>query len=349
MTTDLPIHQPLQKVRLGFLLLGGIVALAVTGFRYIADYQWLDALWMVFVTISTVGYSETSTSPPSVKLLSMATILLGVTASAYTFTGLVQLLLEGEIDRVLGNRRMQRKIDQLSGHTIVCGFGKIGPILCAALENNDREFVVVDNESARIDEAESAGYLVVDGDATDEELLKTLRIEHAAAIVVGLPTDAENVFITLSARNLCENLRIIAAAERESSCRKLRQAGADEIVLSQRMIADHIARLVTRPSAAKFFDILSTAGNLELEIDELLLTPESPLCGQTIAGSRIRDRYELLVVGVQSEGEQFEFNPAAGRKLSAADVVLVMGRGDQIERFQRTNHLEDPDESRLIE
>lgn len=330
---------PLRKMRVGFLALGTIVLTAVVAFHTIAGYTWIDSVWMVVITISTVGYSEQSDASATIKLLSLFTILMGVTAAAYLFTGVIQMVLEGELDRAMGLRRMQKQIDELKNHTIVCGFGKSGPALCERLKKSGHQFVVVDNHEDRIAEAVEWGYLAFQGDATDEDVLKSVRIMNAETIVVSLVTDAENVFITLSARNLCPNLRIVASAERESSSRKLQQAGANEVVMTHQMVADHMSRLVTRPSAAHFFDILSEAGNMELEIDELVVNDDSPLASQTIAESRIRDRYELLIVGLRPVGGEFEFNPSATRTVGRGETMLVMGRAEQIQKFKDTNHL----------
>lgn len=330
---------PLQKMRVGFLALGTIVLTAVVAFHTIAKYSWIDAIWMVVITISTVGYSEQSDASPTIKLLSLMTILLGVTAAAYLFTGVIQMLLEGELDRVMGMRRMQKQIDQLENHTIVCGFGKSGPALCERLKSSGHQFVVVDNDDQRIAEASELGYLAVQGDATDETVLEDVRVRFAETIVVSLATDAENVFITLSARNLCPELRIVASAERESSSRKLAQAGADEVVMTHRMVADHMSRLVTRPSAAHFFDILSEAGNMDLEIDELVVNDDSPLASQTIAELRIRDHYHLLIVGLRPVGGEFEFNPVASRTVGCGETMLVMGRAEDIQKFKDAKNL----------
>ena len=333
------MRTPLQKMKTGFVALSVIVLGAIIGFRFFAGYGWIDAIWMVVITISTVGYGEHSQVDTMTKLLSVGVILLGVTAAAYTFTGMIQMTLAGELDRALGRRRVEKELKKLSGHTIVCGFGKSGRELCERLSRAQHSFVVVENDDERIEQARDAGCLVLDGDATDEEVLKRLRLETAKAIVVGLPSDAENVFITLSARNLCSHIRIVAAAEKASSSKKLRQAGANEVVLAHRMVADHMSRLITRPSAAQFFEVLSQASNLELEIDELLIRADSPMAAQTIAESQIRDRHELLVVGVRPEGGEFQFNPRGDQKLSVGDTVLVMGKFAAIEAFKQVKHL----------
>ena len=344
------IH-PLAKIRVGFLALATIVLITVVAFHTLAGYEWIDAIYMVVITISTVGYGEQSDAPAIVKLLSIATIGLGVSASAYTITGVVQILLEGEVDRLMGKRRMKKQINSLKDHTIVCGYGKSGLGLCERLEQAGHHFVVVDRDEERIKEATDHGYTTYFGDATDEDVLREVRIEDAASIVINLPTDAENVFITLSARNLCPNIRIVASAERESTSKKLCQAGANEVVLSHRMLADHMSRLVTRPSAAHFFDILFQAGNMELEIDELIVAPDSPLIGETISSSRIRDRHGLLIVGLRPDDGEFEFNPPADRKIGVDETMLVMGPADKINHFKDKNRLQDadPDVSLVVE
>ena len=335
-----PVQTPLRNVTAGIIALVMIVVFAVLGFHFFADYEWIDALWMVVITISTVGYGERSEVELNAKLLSIGVIMLGVTAGAYTFTGLIQLILAGEIDRVLGRKRMEKELKKMKNHTIVCGFGKSGRELCERLKDAGQSFIVVENNADQIEQAGDAGYLVFDGDATDEEVLKRLGVESAKAIVVGLPTDAENVFITLSARNLCSKLRIVASADKASSSKKLRQAGANEVVLTHGMVADHISRLVTRPSAARFFEILSQAGHLELEVDELVIGPDSPVASKTIAKSKIRDLHELLIVGVRPEEGEFLFNPRGNQMLAVGDTVLVMGKIADIEAFKKSKRLE---------
>jgi voltage-gated potassium channel len=330
---------PLQRMRNGLLAMLSIVIVAILGFKFLAGYAWLDAIWMVVITISTVGYGENSQTDPATKILSMFVILLGVTASAYLFTGIIQMILQGEIDKALGKRRLEKQISQLTCHTIVCGFGKSGPMLAEQLKSQNQTFVIVDSNSDQYGSAVNAGYLALLADATDEEVLKQLGIQEAKAIIIALPTDAENVFITLSARNLCPEIRIVAQAERESSSVKLRQAGADEVVMGHQMVASHMARLVTRPSTAKFFALLNQAENLDLELDEFEILADSPIVGKTIAELRVRDAHSLLVVAVKPKDGNLNFNPVGSYVFATAETVLVMGKSEDIERFRAANHL----------
>ncbi|MEM6471252.1 MAG: potassium channel protein [Planctomycetota bacterium] len=329
------MNSPFNKIRIGATALILIVLLAVIGFRLVADYEWIEAFWMVVITISTVGYGEHSRQDVATQLLSIAVILLGTTAAAYTFTGMIQLTLQGELDEVFGRRRMEKEILRLKNHTIICGFGKTGPVLAADLARSHRSFVIIELDPENYRDAVEMGYTALNDDATDEEVLLEARIQDASSIVVALPTDAENVFITLSARNLCPAIRIVAQAELESSAKKLRQAGANEVVMGHQMVAEYMSRLVTRPTAAAFFSSLTQPEFRDLMLDELLIPKESELANRSIAQLRIRDRHELLVVAVKLPDGTLLFNPPGDRPFLSGETMLVMGKQDAVTAFQK--------------
>ncbi|WP_197455059.1 potassium channel family protein [Stieleria varia] len=336
------MHSSLAKLRNGFTALVAIVVLATMGFKWIAGYGWLESLWMVVVTISTVGYSERSSASDATQILSIAVIVLGVSAAAYTFTGVIQTMLQGELDRAIGRRRMEKEIKRLSNHTIVCGFGKSGPILAQYLSSQKRQFVILEIDEDQFQQAIQLGYHAINADATDEDVLISVGIQRASSIVVALPTDAQNVFITLSARNLCPKVRIVAQAERESSSRKLRQAGADEVVMGHQMVAEYMSRLVTRPSTAHFFLSLTQSATEDFLLDELYVPDGSSVIGKTIAQLRVRDLYELLVVGIKLADDSFVFNPAGSREFAANETILVMGKQADVDHFRDKNSLLEP-------
>jgi len=333
------MNSPFTKIRRGATGLLLIVLLAILGYRFIGSYGWLHAIWMVVVTISTVGFSEQSTADWTIQLLSIAVILLGTTAAAYTFTGLIQLTLQGELDRAFGRRRMEKEIGRLNGHTIICGFGKTGPVLAKDLAFRNRKFVIIEVDPVNYQHAVEMGYLAINDDATDEDVLKEAHIAEAGAIVVALPTDAQNVFITLSARNLCPGIRIVAQADLESSSRKLRQAGANEVVMGHQMVAEYMSRLVTRPTAAQFFSSLTQPEFQDLILDELKVPPGSAMVDRSIAGLRIRDQHKLLVVAVKGADESLDFNPAGDRKFQIGETILVMGKQEAVHQFQQVYEL----------
>jgi voltage-gated potassium channel len=328
-----------KKIRRGATALAAIVVLAVIAYRTIAGYNWLESLWMVVITISTVGYSESSSLDWQVQLLSIAVILLGSTAAAYTFTGMIQIMLQGELDRAFGRRRMEKEVSKLQNHTIICGFGKSGPVLAKDLAERRFQFVIVELDDANYQQAIDMGYLAINADATDEDTLKHAGISRANSIVVALPTDAENVFITLSARNLSPGVRIVAQADQESSARKLRQAGANEVVMGHQMVAEYMCRLVTRPTAAQFFYSLTQPEFKDLMLDELYIPEASAIVGQSIAQLRIRDQHELLVVAVKSTTGALDFNPPGDRVFQCGETILLMGKQADVNIFQKRYEL----------
>ena len=264
---------------------------------------------MVVITISTVGFSEQSRSPATIQILTMLVILLGVTSSAYTVSGFIQLLLEGEVERAFGRRKMTIEIDRLKDHVIICGFGRMGHDLVEQLQHRGIPFVVVDVASERIHQAEESSILAIHGDATSEEVLQSANLAAARALVSALPSDAENVFITLTARNLRSDIQIIAKSEQESSCRKLRQAGADKIVMPHRVGAQQMERMISRPSTADLIGLFAEASQYEMELDELKVSKNNKLVGMTLGESKIKEKFNLLVVGIKNPDGDMRFNP----------------------------------------
>lgn len=326
----------INRIRNGAVALGLVVAMSVIGFRVIGGYGWLESLWMVVITISTVGYGEHPSTSPANQVLMMLVILLGVTAGAYTFGGFVQLMLEGEIERALGRRRMTKELNRLEDHIIICGFGKLGRDLAIQLKHRNLSFVLIDLAEEKVEKATELGFLAIEGDATSEEVLEQVNLPKAKALASVLPSDAENVFITLTARNLRPDIQIIAKSEQETSCRKLRQAGANKVVMPHRIGAQQMERMISRPSTADLVELFAEASHLEMELDELLIDQQSSLIDKSIAESRIRDDYNLLVVGIKDEDNRFRFNPRPHEKICSGNVLLVMGEVPDINRFKNS-------------
>jgi voltage-gated potassium channel len=311
-----------------------VVLLSIAGFHLIGGYGWLDAIWMVAVTISTVGFSERSTEGAAVQILTMGVILFGVSSAAYTCGGFIQLALEGEVDRVLGRRKMTKEISRLRDHVIVCGFGRMGQDLANQLRHRGIGHVVIDQDSEKTLLADELNTLAVVGDATSEPILLAANLDHARALVTALPTDAENVFIALTARNLRPDIQIIAKSEQESSCRKLRQAGANKIVMPHRVGAQQMERMISRPSTADLFELFAEASHLDMDLDEFLVGEKNVLVGQTVGESRLKEDFNLLVVAIKDREGNFSFNPSRDKLISESDTLLVIGELGAINRLK---------------
>jgi len=332
---------PLDRIREGaaFLLLVSVIS--VVGYRYLArDYlkgpPWIESVHWFVITVSSVGYTEDSKASPALQLFTILVIMVGMSAAIYTIGGLVQMMFEGEIERALGHSRMTREIKQLKDHTIVCGFGRIGQIVANKLTHNKTPLLVIDNNPEHVTEAQNAGYLVLNGDATQEDVLISGGVERAKNLICGLPSDADNMFIALTSRNLSDTIRIISRGEQPSSEKKLQQAGADSVVLTAALGAERIARLVTRPYTAELIERVVDRDILDVELDELLISDSTPLAGHTVRDAETHRKHRLLVVAVSRPDAEPIFNPDADYVFEPGQTIIVMGRTEDIAKFRKT-------------
>lgn len=332
------MNKPFARVRRGLVILAVVFVISVIGYRSLG-YPWLEAVWMVVITIASVGFGERSQQPPAVQLLTIAVVIFGLTAAAYTFGGLLQLLLAGELEQILGRTLMTREIESLQNHTIVVGFGRIGRILTADLHRQEEAFVVVEIDAERCREAHDRSYLHISGDATDDDVLVSAGLAKARCLVSALPNDANNVFITLTARNLNPTLKIIARAEHSTSERKLIQAGANRIVMPSAIGAQQIGRMITRPHTADLLELFAEQGNLNLEIDEIHLPANHALVGKTIEESAAHWTFSLLILAVRQPTGEMIVGVNADYRLTAEDVLIVFAKPENLERFRKHHGL----------
>ncbi|MGD9723908.1 MAG: TrkA family potassium uptake protein [Pirellulales bacterium] len=325
---------PLQRIRLGGLVLVATIIVATFAYR-LAGWDWLDAIYMIVITVATVGFGEHSQLSPAEQWITMGVVVVGITAAVISLGGFAQMMIEGEIERALNVGRTTRAIQHLENHVVLCGFGRIGRILAGDLQQRHQSFLVIDSTPEAVGEAQSLNYLVLSGDATEEATLRTARVEHACTLVTALPSDAANVFITLTARNLNRDLQIIARGEHPSTEKKLLQAGANRVVLPAAIGAHRIASIITRPSTIELLELVSGQSTLDVEVDEIQLAPHSSLVGKTAVDAETRRRHGLLVVAIKQQSGTMVFNPGADIAYQAGDKLIVMGRCEDIDRFRR--------------
>ncbi len=329
------MHPPLRRIRLGAMVLASIFVFAVLGYHFLGGYDWIHAIWMVVVTISSVGYGEHSELPSQMQLFSVVVIVLGMSAAFYTVGGLIQLMLEGEIQAALGKSRTTREIQRLSDHVIVCGFGRIGEMLAQDLRRKGSSLVVIDSESARVTEADQHRFLAINGDAMEEDVLVGAGLKQAKTVVTVLPNDAANVFITLTARDFNPDIQIIARAEHPSTEKKLRQAGANRVVMPAVTGATQMSRIITRPSTADLLELLAESDFNDVEMDEITIDGSSRLVGSTVTENATRQKHGVLVLAVKQPDGNMVFNPGASYTFSPQDTVIVMGDVEDIESFRQ--------------
>jgi voltage-gated potassium channel len=326
---------PLSRLRNGLAVLAIIFVVGVLGYR-LAGWSLLDAIYMVVLTLSTVGLKEVHdlAGDPKLEAFTILVIVFGVSTSLYIVGVFVQMMTEGEINRALGVRRATREIKRLSGHTVICGFGRVGEILAQELHRRQKPFVVIENNPERISEAASLGYLALNGDATEEDALSAAGVDRASTLATTLPRDADNVFITLTARDLNPKITIIARGEFPTTEKKLLQAGADRVVMPAAAGALRMAAMITRPAALELIEVVAGRQIAEVEVDEVTVAAGSPLVGMSVRDSQTRSRHGLLIVAFRRAGGKLEFNPGGEAVFEAGASVVLLGRQADIDRFR---------------
>jgi voltage-gated potassium channel len=319
-----------RKFRRSLLYLAAVFSICVGGYVY---YGWdfIDSVYMVVITMFGVGYGEVHPLDNVGKIFTMFVIVAGTSAVVFVIGEIIQFITEGEIMKAIGELKKSKQVELISEHAIICGYGRIGQILAHELNAVKFPFVVVDLDDARLALAEESGYLFVKGSATEEETLQRAHVERAIVLATVLPQDTLNVFITLTARNLNRQLRIIARGEHPPTEKKLRQAGADEVVLPASIGGTRIAHSITRPATMKFLGdnrglISEELKKLGVEIDELRLHKHTHLIGKTILELQNMSDGHLLVIALQRADGSVLRSGFIEEKLQAGDSVIIIGR-----------------------
>ncbi len=317
-----------------FLLLF-LLALGTIGYRIIERWNWVDCLYMTIITITTVGYKEIGPLSQPGKFFTMGLILYSVIMVAYAVGYFTKLLVESEIFLFFGRKKLERHIQGLKDHTIICGFGRIGSFICRELHQAGKPFVIIENAPEIITDIEDHSYLYVRGDATSDDTLIHAGIRRAKALVTSVETDADNLFITLTARGLNPNLFILSRAGDESTEKKLILAGASKVVSPYKMGALRMANILLRPAVVDFAETVFQKRGLNLRIEEFSISSASKLIGSTLKNSRMRERFGVIVVAVKRSSEEMIFNPSPEETLHAGDTIIVLGEPKNLERLER--------------
>jgi voltage-gated potassium channel len=335
------MRSPTQGIFTGIVSFAGTIVLATMGYMVFGCPPF-DAFYMVVITMFGIGYGEFCPVSPGQRVFTMLVIVAGVVSAAFIVGGIVQMVTEGEIQRALENRRKTRDLESLTGHTIVCGFGRIGLFLARKLTEEREDFVILDHKAERIAAAEEMGFRVYQGNATDEAALLAAGIERARVLATVLPDDAANVFITLTARGLNPNLMIVARGELPSTEKKLKLAGANHVVSPASISGLRMANLITHPNMLEFLDqseersrLSELLAQIDVQVDELTIQADSVLVGKTIGDLEVRGKGTFIVVALRRNGE-ITTHPGYDTLLSRGDTVIVLGHHGDIPRLGHT-------------
>ena len=317
----------------GLAIIVALVLFGVTGYMVLQGWSFLDALYMTVITITTVGYGEIGELSQSGRVFTIILIFLGIGIMAY-FLGLVaQAMVELQVRSILGGRKLGLRIRSLKNHYIICGYGRIGRIISHELKSQNIPLIVVDNDqnSRPLLESDSIPYII--DDATNEEVLKEAGIERAKGLVAVVSSDADNVFITLTARGMNPKLFIVSRADDEKAERKLLRAGADRVVMPYLIGGQKMAQTIIRPAVTDFLEFTVHDKDIELKLEELNVGQASKLNGVTLVDSGIRQQMNIIIVAIRKADGKMVFNPSSQARIEAGDTLIALGHGNELDRL----------------
>jgi voltage-gated potassium channel len=318
----------LRRIQLALLAVLGVMIAGTVGY-VILGFGPLDALYQTVTTISTVGFRELKPFGVAGKIFTIVLILAGVGTALYAFGVVIETLVEGHLRQHLERRRMERDIARMTGHTIVCGWGRVGRAVGAYLAGRGSEVVVVDNAPARVATI-PAGIAALTGDVTDDDVLRKAGIMRAGALIAAIDTDAENVYVTLSARALRPDLIIVARARTEASEPKLLRAGATRVVNPQRIGGQRIAAAAMQPNVVEFLDVVMHDGSMEFRLEEVPVGTGSRLAGRTLRDTGPASSTGALVLALRGCDGTFRTNPPMHTRIEAGAVLIAIGTQQQL-------------------
>ena len=319
-----------ERLRSILIVAFSLFLVSSAGYMLLEGYTPVEAVYMTVITLSTVGFGEVRPLSDAGRLFTVGVIIVGVGTGAYLFSTLAEYIVAGELTGNLRQRRMAKKLAKLREHYIVCGFGRVGEQVAMELHAQRLPLVVIDQNPAVMDHCDRYDIPYVIGDATDDDTLRQAGIERARGLVAVLDTDADNVFVVLSARALNPNLMIVARAATEDAERKLLKAGADRVVSPYVMAGNRLVSLLLRPNVVHFLDTALRSAELELWLEEIEIHPDSPLVGKTLEEAQIRSLTGANVLAIvrPSEHRMVDWSPHV--RLQAGDILITLGRQDQV-------------------
>lgn len=316
---------PVKHFRYSLLILVTVIGIGAVGYMTIEEWPLFDSIYMTVITLSTVGYKEVHTLTPLGQAFTLLLIVSGCGIIAYSVGSMIQLMMEGQLRRLLGRKKLESRISKLNDHYIICGFGRIGTLICREFLSKPLPFVVVEKDPLLCERLSRDGYLFVEGNATDDETLQAAGIATARGLITAVTSDTDNVYITLTARGLNPNLFILARAGEEGSEKKLMRAGASKVISPYTIGANRMAQAILRPSVVDFIELATASENLELQIEEIEVSERSSLANKTLVASGIRQSMGIIIVGIKRPDGHMLFNPAPATRISAGAILITLG------------------------
>ncbi len=328
------MHRSLRRLLIATVLFIISAMIGTIGFMVLEDFNLVDAVYMSIITFSTVGFTEVNPLTMTGKIFTSGYIVFNLVIFAYTVSVLSSFLIEGDLQNIFKNLKTSREVKKYNNHIIVCGFGKNGSQACQELKAENKQFVVVERNPDIINSMKNDGILFINGNATMDDVLIEAGVERASTVITALPSDADNVFITLTAKEINPQIDVIAKATDVNSESKLYRAGASHVVMPDRLGGMHMANLITKPVVIEFLELLNGVGEEKLLLEEVayerLKTDYQDL---SVKEMNIRDNTGVTIIAFKDDVQGFIFNPHPGKIVSSGDTMIILGTRNQIDKF----------------
>ena len=321
------------KLSLFFLIL--TIAFGTSGYVIIEGMTPFEAFYMTVITISSVGFSEIKPLSDIGRWITIVIIVLGISLLTYTLGQVARIFVEGELRRVLGRRKLEKQIAELKDHYIICGYGRIGQIIVRELQNAKIPLVVIEQDQASIETLEAGHILYLNMDATSDDALTAAGLDTARGLVTAVSSDADNVFIALSAKGMRPDIFILARASDVKNESKLLRAGASRVVCPYQMGGRRMAEILHKPTVVDFLDQTMMHSELGLQMEEAVIAENSPITGKTVVSSNLRQEFGVIIVAIKRRSGEMVFNPGPGEMFNAGDVIVVIGKKGELRRMSK--------------
>jgi len=326
--------EPFKKLLLPIIIFMFIVDIGIFGYTVIEDYSLLDSIYMVVITLFTVGFQEVQPLSDNGKILTIFLIITGVGAAVYVAGQVIEIIVEGQILGIRRRKKMEKTIRNLKDHFIICGFGRVGRQVGSEFDAADIKYVIIDNTPGHTELYESQKVLHIIGDATSDEKLLEAGIDNAKGLIASSDSDVANIYITLSARALNKELLIVARASKIDTEKKLKIAGANRVISPSFISGKRMAAWATKPVASDFLDMVSHGEDMQFNIQEVPVRDNSSFIGKTLIDSGIKEQSNITILAIRSKNGSFNLQPESTTVINTGDTFVTVGTVDQLEKLK---------------
>ncbi|HHI02208.1 MAG TPA: potassium channel protein [candidate division Zixibacteria bacterium] len=324
----------ISRIKSLLFILIAIIVIGTVGFWAIEDWSILDSLYMTIITLTTIGFREVEPLDAYGKIFTILLVIFGIASVGYALRTIGQLILDGQLRKLIGSRKMEKQIKKLKDHYIVCGFGRVGGAVCGELIRNNIPFVVIERSPKAVELLEKNSFIFVKGDCANDENLKAAGIDRAKGLINTVADEADAVYITLSARTINPNLFIMARADSQSVHNKLLRAGATRVISPHIAAGVRMAQATLKPAVVDFMSLAANGASEGIKIEELVIKDNSKLAGTTLKDSGIRSELGITVIGIQKKGHDIYYSPPPDLYIDEGDTLIIVGASSQMDKLE---------------